>query len=373
MPGRTITMKDDRNMPVDPKIAALIEKALAAGVPQESLVAVLTARGWPEKEIYNALADHYEHLTGVEIPRRAGGGAGAKDAFFYLLIFSTLATWTLSVGWLAFTLIDHWLPDALFSAYQQTLDTYTVSSSLAAILVAFPLFLLISRAVAVEAGKHPEKLDSPIRKWLTYLALVIAACVFMGDLIAALTYLLRGELTSRFLAKAFVVLVLSGGVFFYYFGGMRKTDEPAPSAGRDRFMALLASAVVILVIALGFFELGAPHRQREMRADGERVRGLYQLGDEIDNYWTSHTSQLPPSLEKLSGARFSDPVTHAAYEYIPGQGSQYQLCATFTQPSNGGNEPGTAGADPWVHPSGHHCFQLDATVRPQYPASSMPY
>ena len=46
------------------------------------------------------------------------------------------------------------------------------------------------------------------------MALVIAACIFIGELIAALTYFLRGEITSRFLAKAFVVLVISGGVFY---------------------------------------------------------------------------------------------------------------------------------------------------------------
>jgi len=361
-------------MSSDPRLSALIEKVLANGIPQDALIGVLTARGWPEKEIYNALAEHYERVTGVEIPRRAGAGAGAKDAFSYLLIFATLATWTTGAGWLAFTLIDHWLPDALFSAYRQSFDTYTISSSLATILVAFPLYLLISRIVAVDAGRHPEKLDSPVRKWLTYLALVIAACVFMGDLIAALTYLLRGELTSRFLAKACVVLILSGGVFFYYFGGMRRTDEPAPNSARDRLMAAIASGAVILVVALGFFELGAPHRQREMRADGQRLQNLYRISNDIDNYWTAHSSQLPVSLDQLPGRMPTDPVTHAAYEYTRGQGSQYQLCAAFTHPGNSGNEAqSTAGTDSWVHPAGRACFQLDATVRPQYPVDYSAY
>lgn len=78
-----------------------------------------------------------------------------------------------------------------------------------------------------------------MRKWLTYMALVIAAGVFMGDLIAALTTLLRGEITSRFLAKAFVALVISGGVFFYYFAGVRKTDR-AQVRGRLNWDAAMA-------------------------------------------------------------------------------------------------------------------------------------
>lgn len=197
-------------MPADPKVVEFIEKALAAGIPSESLVGVLSARGWPEKEVYDALACHYQRLTGVEIPRRAGTGAAAREAFFYLLIFSTLATWTFGFGYLAFALIDRWLADALFNGYQQTYETYTITWSLAALIVAFPLYLLISRLVVRETAAHPEKLDSGIRKWLTYMALVIAAGIFMGDLITVLASLLRGEITSRFLAKSFVVLLLSG-------------------------------------------------------------------------------------------------------------------------------------------------------------------
>jgi Domain of unknown function (DUF5671) len=346
----------------------LIEKALAAGMPHQTLVGILTARGWPEKDVYNALADHYERVAGLEIPPRTATGASAKDAFSYLLIFSTLATWTIGLGWLAFAFIDRWLPDPLFSANSQGLDTYTITSSLAAVIVSFPLFLLISRAVAGETAIHPEKFDSPIRKWLTYLALVLAACVLMGDLIAALTYLLRGELTSRFMAKAFVVLAISGGVFSYYFGGLRMTDEPQARTKRDRLTAGICSAVVVAMVIVGFFQLGAPARQREMRADRQRVGEIYQLSNDVDNYWETHGSQLPIALEQLPGGRNTDPQTHAPYIYLRGQGSQYQLCATFVQNSEGVDAAGAAaGQDQWAHPGGYHCFQLDAKVRMPYP------
>jgi hypothetical protein len=245
----------NRCVAVNPKISEFIERARANGVSDPSIVGVLTARGWPEKEVYEALAVAYERLTGIEIPRRGSAGAAAKDAFFYLLIFSTLATWTFGLGWLAFTLIDQWLADALFSngSYPE-MATYSIASALASILVAFPIYLLVSRAVVSEERQHPEKLDSPVRKWLTYMALVVAAAVFMGDLIAALTTLLRGELTSRFIAKAFVVLVISGGVFFYYFAGVRKSDEPHALGrlSRDRMMALVSAVTVLVMVVLGF-------------------------------------------------------------------------------------------------------------------------
>jgi hypothetical protein len=224
-------------MPVPAKISEFIERAKANGASDQSVVGILTARGWPEKEVHEALAAHYERVTGIEVPRRSGAGTAARDAFFYLLAFATLATWTIGAGSIAFTLIDRWIGDTLFSGsyYSQVYDTYSVASALAATLVSFPIYLLVSRALVRDGKAHPEKLGSPVRKWLTCTALVIAAGVFIGDLIAALTYLLRGALTSRFIAKAFVVLALSGGVFFYYFGGVSRQSGNRMRALRDIF------------------------------------------------------------------------------------------------------------------------------------------
>jgi len=356
----------------DTPISDFLSKALAAGIPQPSVVGLLAAQGWREKDVYRALGTHFRTALGLEVPRRPNSGASAKDAFFYLLIFSTLGTWTLALGALAFELIDRWLADPLFSPFGQQIETSEITWSLAAILIAFPLYLLLSRTVLRDAAADPEKLDSSIRKWLTYMALVVAASIFMGDLICALAFLLRGELTSRFLLKAFVVLALSGGVFSYYFGGLRVTERP--NAGeiakttRDRSMALLSSAAVALMVVLGFLQLGPPHNQRSLRADGQRTQQLYQLANGVENYWRTHASQLPPTIDTLPGQHL-DPITHARYEYRPLQGSQYELCATFARPS-----PTTENSpDIWTHPAGHHCFQIDATAQLTYPTENSPY
>lgn len=357
-------MSEDQRIP-DNRVSEFFEKALAAGVPYSSLTGLLAAQGWREKDAYRALGTHIRSTLGIDVPHRSGSGASAKDAFFYLLLFATLATWTLNLGSLAFQLIDRWLTDPLFSNSMQTYENYAITWALAAILIAFPLYLLISRAVLRDAAAEPEKLDSGIRKWLTYMALVVAASVFTGDLICALAFLLRGEVTSRFLAKAFVVLALSGGVFYYYFGGLRNAEVLKTS--RDRWMALLSSAAVSLMLVLGFLQLGPPRAQRALRADSQRIQQLYQLGNQIQNYWRSHTSQLPQSIDGLPGPHI-DPITHARYEYHPGQGSQYELCADFAEQSPGGDNQ-----DSWNHPAGHHCFSLDASAQLTYPAGNAPY
>jgi hypothetical protein len=364
-------MHEVKLMTQDTQIAEFIERALDAGIPHQSLLGVLVANGWPEKEVYTALAEHYRRQTGIEIPRRAAGGTSAKEAFFYLLIFSTLAIWTVGLGCLAFELIDRWLADPLFYGYQQALDTYNITTSLASLIVAFPFYLLFSRTVIREATAHPEKLDSSIRKWLTYMALVIAAAVFMGDLIAALAYLLRGELTSRFLSKSFVVLSLSGGIFFYYFGALRKTDNAAPRVSRDKLMAGLSSAIVAIMLVLGFSQSGPPRVQRELRADSQRVSQLYQLSIAVRNYWSSHASQLPTGIDQLPGIAVTDPITHAPFEYRALRASQYELCATFARGSE--RQVSGAGPNPWVHAAGHQCFQMDATGTTQIPPQYYAY
>jgi hypothetical protein len=340
---------------VNPKISEFIERARANGASDPSIVGILVARGWPEKEVYEALAVAYERLTGIEIPRRGSDGAAAKDAFFYLLVFSTLATWTCGLGWLAFTLIDHWFEDLLFpNGYYPQMESYSIASALATILVAFPVYLLVSRAIVSEERKHPEKLDSPVRKWLTYMALVVAAAVFMGDLIAALTTLLRGELTSRFVAKAFVVLV-------------RKSDEPRARGrlSRDAIMALVSAVTVLVMVVLGFSYLGAPKKQRTLRADNKRVQDLYQLSNQINAHWNSSSHKLPEHLDELSGVVLADPITRVAYGFHVKEGSQYELCATFSMENRGKDEISTRSQ--WSHPPGNHCFALDAAKAAENP------
>jgi hypothetical protein len=352
-------------VPTDERIATLIEKALAAGISQQSLVGMLTARGWPEREIYGALAEHYERVTGMEIPQRSVSAASAKEAFLYLLGFATLATWTISYGYLASTLIDRWLRDPLFQGYGGY-DAFVIPSSLAAILVAYPLYVLISWLIARELSANPDRQESGVRKWLTYLALVAAAGVFMGDLIAALTYLLRGELTSRFVAKCFVVLALSGGVFFYYFSGLRKSEEAAARRMRNRLMAAVSAAGVLVLTICGFSQLGPPRMQRSMRADNQRVRNLDELSNRINGYWTGHKS-LPAGLNDLPGGPKADPVTHKPYEYLAGDGSEYSLCATFNRDSASADNAAANGTDAWAHPAGHYCYKLNAQTAMPYP------
>lgn len=197
-----------------------LDAAKGQGATAESIVSLLRGRGWPAEDAYRALADHYERQSGVSIPPYKRSGT-AKDAFLYLISFAMLATWSIALGSILFMLIDRWIKDPLNTNSYYSYGYYQMADSLACAIVAFPVYIFTMRYILREVSLHPEKLESAVRKWLTYIALLFAAGFVVGDLISFLTNLLRGELTSRFVAKVIVVLVISGGIFWYYFGSLQ--------------------------------------------------------------------------------------------------------------------------------------------------------
>lgn len=211
------------------ELREFIEAAKNANVSDETVVGVLQGRGWPTDDAYRALGDHYESQNGLHVPayRRSGS---ARDAFLYLFSFAALGTWTIGLGSLMFTLIDDWIPDPLLRTYGYGSIQDQIAGSLAALIVAFPIYLLVMAYILRRVEVHENKLDSPVRKWLTYLALLVAASVVLGDLIAFLTHLLQGGLTARFLAKDAVVLIIAGGVFWYYMGAVQRKAIPPEGA-----------------------------------------------------------------------------------------------------------------------------------------------
>lgn len=200
-----------------------VDAARAQGASDETIIALLRGREWPEEDVFRLLADHFEARTNIQIPAYKRSSS-AKDAFLYLFCFSTLATWSIALGSILFTLIERWFPDPLAPANYFRGAYYQIADSLACVIIAFPIYLWVTRSILREMDLHPEKLQSSVRKWLTYIALLIAAGVVVCDLIAFLTFFLRGELTARFISKAATVFLLAGGIFWYYFGSLRKAD-----------------------------------------------------------------------------------------------------------------------------------------------------
>jgi hypothetical protein len=204
------------------KLDAFIEAAKSKGASDESLAGLLRDRGWAAKEISAAFGRYYEKLTGVAAPvRNARTGESARDAFLYLLAFSTLATWATALGALLFIYYDRWFPDPLVrEGYIGS--RWVISSHLACIIVAFPIYVLVTRAILRGLEQEPQKTESGVRKWLTYTALLITIGILVGDLVTFLTGFLNGELTMRFVLKVLTVIAIGGSIFWYYMSTLKE-------------------------------------------------------------------------------------------------------------------------------------------------------
>jgi hypothetical protein len=325
------------------ELSEFVAAAKQHGASDPALVALLRQRGWSEKAVYDALAAHYETQTGLTVPTPRAASESAKEAFLYLLSFATLATWTCALGSLLFTLIDRAFPDGVgYQTYAYYPD-YNISGEIAAILVAFPIYLLAMRFILRATGTVPETLESRVRAWLTWLALFLTAGIVVGDLITFIAYFLRGDLSTRFTLKVLVVLILAGTIFWYYLSSLRRLPR------RNGLLAAIASVVVVASMAAGYTHLGSRERQRNLQADQSRLQHLGYIQNEVRNAWTRDGS-----LPATAGARFKDPVTGSPYGYHQGAGSKYEICATFAAPSPEWDQQ-------WPHNAGLTCFTRDAS------------
>jgi hypothetical protein len=353
------------------KLQDFVDSSKNKGAADEFLAALLTRRGWPAADVYAALGKYWEASTGLAIPERVGAGESARDAFLYLLSFTTLATWTTAVGSMLFEFINHWFPDAVSRNNIWDLRS-AVTWQMAAVAVAFPVYLLVMRTILREATHHPESLESEVRKWLTYIALLGTAGAMICDLICFLDYFLAGELTMRFVLKAATVMAIAGAVFSYYITSLRWNRSANLERAKSRSVIFGAGATLVVIAAfcIGLGVAGTPSKQRRIEADRKRVEDLRNLGGAIKLYHDRDSNAaIPVTLADLkSGSRTTDPETGKAYEYHPKPGTGFELCADFFAASSDEGSHVRYGypSNFWEHGNGRSCFSLDASKAVPY-------
>jgi hypothetical protein len=344
----------------DQPLLDFIDAIKAQGASDEFVIALLRQNGWPERRIYQVFGTWYEVRTHKPVPTGSGRIEAAKDAFLYLLAFITLGIWAVQLGALLFGAIDRTFPNRALDYADATFVSRSMANELASVIVGFPLFLLVTWWIVRGVQRQPEGLESPVRKWLTYIALVITASTMIGDVVTFLAYLLQGDLDVRFVLKTVTVLVIAGGVFAYYLDSLR-ADRLASS--RNRLYAIVAIVIVGFGVIVGFAQIGSPGVQRSVSEDARRLFDLSSLAQGVHMRWLSRGQKdfvLPATIQDLQATTgravgIIDPVNGQVYEYAPSQGSAYRLCATFSLPRE------TDLPAQWRHPAGRACFTLDAS------------
>ncbi len=302
--------------------------------------------------------------------------AGAMIALYWS-IFSLVA--------LLFAYIDHAFPDAL----NYYIDPYSggMRFSMASIIVMFPLFLYLMRVIRMDIVADARKAELWVRRWLLVLTIFIAGLTVAGDLITLINYFLGGDVTTRFVLKVAVVLLISAGVLMHFIADLRGYWMEFPE--KARMIGWAAVVLIFTSIAAGFLILGSPNQVRLNRFDDQKIQDLQNIQYQIVNYY-QQKEKIPTALSELNDSLSGntipiDPQSHLAYKYQMKNATSFDICATFNahtqQNSMYGNErsvpvaaptgtSGTKGMDlntlPWTHGPGETCFTR--TIDPErYP------
>ena len=211
-------------MAINEELSEFLKEGLDRGLPRADLKEVLLQTGWPAEQVRSALAEFAEVDFPVPVPRPKPY-LSAREAFIYLVLFSTLYVSAFSLGSLLFSLINRGFPDpSTDPAYALQSSRVAIRWSISMLVVTFPVFAFVSWSNDKDLRADPARRLSAVRRWLTYLTLFVAAGFLVGDVTTVVYNVLSGEITTRFILKVLVVGAIAGSVFGYLRGELRDKE-----------------------------------------------------------------------------------------------------------------------------------------------------
>jgi hypothetical protein len=325
-----------------------------------------------------------------------------KFFFLSLGVLVTLITSVTAFLNLAFETLNFKFPDVLNATYQYGYNSYNYDGArmaIATLIIFFPIFLVLMRfwRKAIKAGL--STMEGTIHKWMIYLVLFMSAVTAAIDLVTLVRYFVAGEITTRFILKVVVVLVVALYVGVYYTLELRG-KEKIWGFRLGLWTAIKSSILVLALVVWTFTVIGTPNQQRLYRLDEKRLGDLQNIQGQVINYW-QQKEKLPETLETMInpisyGSLPVDPEFESGkkYEYKMTTPLSFELCATFSAPmpkgwqeyggrgvipmmdvSVGGTStssypyPGYGMNDSWDHQAGRTCFTrtIDKDIYPPYP------
>jgi hypothetical protein len=199
-----------------------VRDALLRGANKNSIRQAMLEAGWSPEQASTALGAYADVSFGIPVPRPRAQ-LSAREAFLYLLLFTTLYLSCYHLGSLSFDLINRAYRDPADRGFRLFGDS--MRWSIAYLVIAFPVFVFLAHYIGKDVARNPVKRLSPVRRWLTYLTLFVAAAALIGDLTTLVYSILAGELTIRITLKVLVVLMIAGAVFGYYLTDLRKEER----------------------------------------------------------------------------------------------------------------------------------------------------
>lgn len=285
---------------------------------------------------------------------------GPKDVFLEFWLFGTLYLSAVFTVTLLFQYINYFFEDL---ANPYSFSQSTVRWTVAILITILPTHIFVLRLREKDYVVIPEKRETKLRKWLTYLTLFIASITCVVDFATLIFYFLDGEISARFILKVLAVALIAGGVLWYYLAELKRTTPETPK--NAKLARIIALITVIAVIVGAFFISGSPFAARDKKIDLQRENDLQGIQSQIIYQWQKKGT-LPASLNELtdsiSGYKApNDPETNTPYEYKVTGKLDFELCATFStkipKDNGAGRYPIKHENYNWQHDIGRTCFE----------------
>jgi len=285
-----------------------------------------------------------------------------KYAFYYLLSLVALIFMAISVGLIAFGIINRTVADVLASGSYSNYNSQ-FKFAISALFIAVPVFYVLSSLIHRGLRREELNINSGIRRWLTYFIILVSSLIILGVFIGAINNFLSGELTTRFILKSLAIFLIAATVFSFYFYDIKRIDV----IKKDKVVNLFFFASLILVLSAfiaAWFFVESPKEARNRRLDQIVINNMYSLEGAINSYYERY-KVLPVSLEDLRQERdlyfeerfIFDPETGAEIVYKVTGKESFELCAEFRTSSYAAGELAT----PYYrgsknHQAGYQCL-----------------
>jgi len=297
---------------------------------------------------------------------------------FFLWVGAMLSLYVSVFAFLAlfFGIIDYAYPDVL-SPFR---DVGGIQNNIALLVVLFPLYAVLMWLIRRDIVREPMKKELWVRRWALVFTIFVAGATVAIDLVTLLNRFLAGDLTTSFVLKTVVVLLIAGAFFLHFLADMWNFWET--HTAQSRVMTALALFAVVAIIATSFSIIGLPWQARMYRLDAQKTADLQNISWQVVNYYQAK-QKLPTTLadlnDSVSGYRVpTDPQSAAEYDYVASNKLSFRVCAHFNAPTqvmylNYVSTPypisvsGAADQGAWYHRAGYDC--LYQTIDPEkYPA-----
>lgn len=290
----------------------------------------------------------------------------AKYAFYYLLSLVALIFTALSVGMIAFGIIDKSVSDVLTYGSVDGQFKFAIS----ALFIAAPIFYLMSYLINKGLSKSDLDKESGVRRWLTYFIILVSSLIILGVFIGVMNNFLSGEMTTSFILKALAMIIIAAIVFSFYFYDIKRENVIDKNKVVRIFFWATAALVLVAFVAAWFY-VESPKTARAKRLDQIVVNNIYSLENAVNAYYEK-TKVLPDNLDQvknnsdifLDSKALSDPETGKLIEYRKTGDRTFEFCAEFRTDSRNDNNNTYYGPDNKRHLAGFQCLKNDLLPQP---------